>query len=220
MAIVDTYFKKEEHRITHKNGGRSSQIDYILCRRRISKEFINCKAVPVKSIASQHRVLIGKMSLEVEEVNQALGEEEDRWTEVVREKAKNVLGVTSGRRKKDKDKVQDSIHRKRQAIKNLDRQREEKSNQEYKEMRNLEKKEVDKAKEKAFDELRGSLRTNIVSYQEEGEKRGAVVFYEEVRSGREVCEGGKDENETAVRDAAGMTNAFKVEVGFVPRIDF
>uniref|UniRef100_A0AAQ6IMB3 Endonuclease/exonuclease/phosphatase domain-containing protein n=1 Tax=Anabas testudineus TaxID=64144 RepID=A0AAQ6IMB3_ANATE len=33
MAVVNTYFqKREEHRVTYKRGGRSTQVDYILCR--------------------------------------------------------------------------------------------------------------------------------------------------------------------------------------------
>ena len=34
MAVVNTYFKRrEEHRVTYKSGGRSTQVDYIMCRR-------------------------------------------------------------------------------------------------------------------------------------------------------------------------------------------
>ncbi|KAK3564250.1 hypothetical protein QTP86_011970 [Hemibagrus guttatus] len=39
MAVVNTYFQKwEEHRLTYKSGGRSTQVDYILCRRGNLKE--------------------------------------------------------------------------------------------------------------------------------------------------------------------------------------
>uniref|UniRef100_A0A3Q1J107 Zinc transporter n=1 Tax=Anabas testudineus TaxID=64144 RepID=A0A3Q1J107_ANATE len=32
MAVVNTYFqKREEHRVTYRSGGRSTQVDYILC---------------------------------------------------------------------------------------------------------------------------------------------------------------------------------------------
>ncbi|KAK2917518.1 hypothetical protein Q8A73_004265 [Channa argus] len=35
MAVVNTFFqKRQEHRVTYKSGGRSTQVDYILCRRR------------------------------------------------------------------------------------------------------------------------------------------------------------------------------------------
>ncbi|KAK4307644.1 hypothetical protein Pmani_020601 [Petrolisthes manimaculis] len=165
MAVVNTYFKKkEEHRITYKSGGRSTQVDYILCRRGNLKEFGDCKVVPGESVAKQHRVLIGKMSLEIkkrkavraeprirwwklnedeysrkfrEEVSQVLGDkiEEDIWetiSEVVRQKAKKVLGVTSGRRK-DKEtwwwneEVQKSISKKKRAKMKWDRQMDEES---------------------------------------------------------------------------------------------
>ncbi|XP_069981764.1 uncharacterized protein [Penaeus vannamei] len=96
-----------------------------------------------------------------EGTSQAWGEE-DRWSvisKVVREKTKKILGVTSGRGKGDKETwwwngdVQDSIHRKRPAKENLDRHRDEESNQEYKEIRSLANKEVVKAKEKSYHDL-------------------------------------------------------------------
>ena len=39
LAIVNTYFKKnDEHRVTYKSGGKSTQVDYVMCRRRNLKE--------------------------------------------------------------------------------------------------------------------------------------------------------------------------------------
>ena len=36
MAVLNTYFKKrEEHRVTYKSGGRSTQVDYVMCRGHI-----------------------------------------------------------------------------------------------------------------------------------------------------------------------------------------
>ena len=35
LAIINTYFKKkDEHRVTYKSGGKSSQVEYVMCRRR------------------------------------------------------------------------------------------------------------------------------------------------------------------------------------------
>ncbi|KAK3545589.1 hypothetical protein QTP70_008138 [Hemibagrus guttatus] len=46
MGVVNTYFqKREEHRVTYKSGGRSTQVDYILCRRGNLKEISDCKVV-------------------------------------------------------------------------------------------------------------------------------------------------------------------------------
>ena len=38
MAVVKMYFKqREKHRVTYKSGGRSTQVDYIICRRAYMK---------------------------------------------------------------------------------------------------------------------------------------------------------------------------------------
>ncbi|KAK3522283.1 hypothetical protein QTP86_001624, partial [Hemibagrus guttatus] len=74
--------------------------------------------------------------------------------EVIRETGRKVLGVSSGRRKEDKEtwwwneKVQDSIQRKRLAKKKWDMDRTEKNRQEYKELQRRVKREVSKAKQK------------------------------------------------------------------------
>ncbi|XP_051790281.1 uncharacterized protein LOC127529729 [Erpetoichthys calabaricus] len=96
-----------------------------------------------------------------EEVRQALGGSEelpDSWettADVIRVTARRVLGVTSGKRKKEKETwwwnegIQESIQRKRMAKKKWDSQRDAESRQEYKEIRRKVKREVAKAKEKA-----------------------------------------------------------------------
>ncbi|KAK3548736.1 hypothetical protein QTP70_018458, partial [Hemibagrus guttatus] len=75
----------------------------------------------------------------------------DDWettAEVIRETGRKVLGVSSGRRKEDKEtwwwneEVQDSIHRKRLAKKKWDMDRTEENRQEYKELQRRVKKEV------------------------------------------------------------------------------
>ena len=46
MAVLNTYFKKrEEHRVTYKSGGRSTQVDYIVCRRAYLKEIGDCEVI-------------------------------------------------------------------------------------------------------------------------------------------------------------------------------
>ncbi|KAK3517399.1 hypothetical protein QTP70_008929 [Hemibagrus guttatus] len=86
----------------------------------------------------------------------------DDWettAEVIRETGRKVLGVSSGRRKEDKEtwwwneEVQDSIQRKRLAKKKWDRDRTEENRQKYKESQCRVKREVSKAKQKAYDEL-------------------------------------------------------------------
>ena len=42
LVIANTYFvKKSEHRVTYNSGGRSSQEDYVMVRRRRIKEVVN-----------------------------------------------------------------------------------------------------------------------------------------------------------------------------------
>ncbi|KAK3571184.1 hypothetical protein QTP86_004892 [Hemibagrus guttatus] len=66
MGVVNTYFqKREEHRVTYKSGGRSTQVDYILCRRGNLKEISDCKVVVGESVARQHRMVVCRMTLMV-----------------------------------------------------------------------------------------------------------------------------------------------------------
>ncbi|KAK3513312.1 hypothetical protein QTP70_009998 [Hemibagrus guttatus] len=106
-----------------------------------------------------------------QKLRQALGgqvvlpDDWDTTAEVIRETGRKVLGVSSGRRKEDKEtwwwneEVQDSIQRKRLAKKKWDMDRTEENRQEYKELQRRVKREVSKAKQKAYDELYTRLDT-------------------------------------------------------------
>ncbi|KAK3552760.1 hypothetical protein QTP86_022345, partial [Hemibagrus guttatus] len=106
-----------------------------------------------------------------QKLRQALGGQvvlPDDWettAEVIRETGRKVLGVSSGRRKEDKEtwwwneEVQDSIQRKRLAKKKWDMDRTEENRQEYKELQRRVKREVSKAKQKVYDELYTRLDT-------------------------------------------------------------
>ncbi|MCJ8736419.1 hypothetical protein PDJAM_G00257940 [Pangasius djambal] len=176
MAVVNTYFqKREEHRVTYKSGGRSTQVDYILCRRGSLKEISDCKVVVGESVARQHRMVVFRMTLMVckrkrskieiqkktkwwklkkeeccedfrQKLRQALGGKvvlPDDWettAEVIRVAGRKVLGVSSGRKKEDKETwwlnegVQDSVQRKRLAKKKWDMDRTKENRQENKEL--------------------------------------------------------------------------------------
>ena len=59
LAIVNTYFKKKyEHRVTYKSGGKSNQVDYVMCRRRNLKEMCDCKVILNECVAKQHRMVL------------------------------------------------------------------------------------------------------------------------------------------------------------------
>ena len=64
LAIVNTYFKKkDEHRVTYKSGGKSTQVDYVIYRRRKMKKMCDCKVILNECVAKQHRMVICKMVL-------------------------------------------------------------------------------------------------------------------------------------------------------------
>ena len=66
LAIVNTYFKKkDEHRVTYKSGGKSTQVDYVMCRRRNLKEMCDCKVILNECVAKQHCMVVCKMVLMV-----------------------------------------------------------------------------------------------------------------------------------------------------------
>ncbi|KAK3548746.1 hypothetical protein QTP70_018779, partial [Hemibagrus guttatus] len=127
-----------------------------------------------------------------QKLRQALGGQvvlPDDWettAEVIRETGRKVLGVSSGRRKEDKqtwwwnEEVQDSIQRKRLAKKKWDIDRTEENKQEYKELQRRVKREVSKAKQKAYDELYTRLDTR------EGEKDLYRLARQRDRDGKDV----------------------------------
>ncbi|KAK3540385.1 hypothetical protein QTP70_030406 [Hemibagrus guttatus] len=127
-----------------------------------------------------------------QKLRQALGGQvvlPDDWettAEVIRETGRKVLGVSSGRRKEDKEtwwwneEVQDSIQRKRLAKKKWDMDRTEENRQEYKELQRREKREMSKAKQKAYDELYTRLDTR------EGEKDLYRLARQRDRDGKDV----------------------------------
>ena len=66
LAIVNTCFKKkDEHRVTYKSGGKSTHVDYVMCRRRNLKEMYDYKVIVNECVAKQHRMVIYKMALMV-----------------------------------------------------------------------------------------------------------------------------------------------------------
>ncbi|KAK3523836.1 hypothetical protein QTP70_010447 [Hemibagrus guttatus] len=133
----------------------------------------------------------------------------DDWettAEVIRETGRKVLGVSSGRRKEDKEtwwwneEVQDSIQRKRLAKKKWDMDRTEENRQEYKELQRRVKREVSKAKQKAYDKLYTRLDT----------REGEDLY----RSDRQTDRDGKDVQQVRVikdRDGRVLTSEDSVQ---------
>ncbi|MCJ8749343.1 hypothetical protein PDJAM_G00175160 [Pangasius djambal] len=127
-----------------------------------------------------------------QKLRQALGgqavlpDDWDTTAEVIRVTGRKVLGVSSGRRKEDKEtwwwneEVQDSIQGKRLAKKKWDMDRTEENRQEYKELQRRVKREVAKAKQEAYDELYTRLDTR------EGQKDLYRLARQRDRDGKDV----------------------------------
>ena len=82
LAIVNTYFKKKhEHRVTYKSGGKSAQVDYVMCRRRNLKEMCDCKVIVNECVAKQHRMVVCKMALMVKKKKSRESKSKDKMVE-------------------------------------------------------------------------------------------------------------------------------------------
>ena len=80
LAIVNTYFKKkDEHRMTYKNGGKSTQVDYVMFRRRNLKEMYDWKEIVNECVAKQHRMVVCKMALMVKKKKAEKVKPKIRW---------------------------------------------------------------------------------------------------------------------------------------------
>ncbi|KAK3532456.1 hypothetical protein QTP86_018454, partial [Hemibagrus guttatus] len=131
----------------------------------------------MESIPAGERVVIGA------DFNGHVGEGNTGDEKVM---GRKVLGVSSGRRKEDKEtwwwneEVQDSVQRKRLAKRKWDMDRTEENRQKYKELQRRVKREVSKAKQKAYDELYTRLDTR------EGEKDLYRLARQRDRDGKDV----------------------------------
>ena len=105
LAIVNTYLKKKyEHRVTYKSGGKSTQVDYVMCRRRNLKEMCNCKVILNECFAKQHRMVVYKMILMVKKKKAEKVKPKIRWwklketsyQEAFRQEVTRILGSKDG----------------------------------------------------------------------------------------------------------------------------
>ena len=105
LAIVNTYFKKkDEHRVTYKSGGKSTQVDYVMCRRRNLKEMCYCKVILNECVAKQHRMVVYKMVLNRKKKKEEKVKPKIRWwklketsyQEVFRQEVTRMLGGEDG----------------------------------------------------------------------------------------------------------------------------
>ena len=59
LTITNTYFvKKPAHKVTYNSGGRSSQVVYIMVRKRRIKEVEDTKIIVGESVAKRYRIVV------------------------------------------------------------------------------------------------------------------------------------------------------------------
>ncbi|KAK3517722.1 hypothetical protein QTP70_016495, partial [Hemibagrus guttatus] len=188
MGVVNTYFqKREEHRVTYKSGGRSTQVDYILCRRGNLKEISDCKVVVGESVARQHRMVVCRMTLMVCKKKRSEIEKKTKWwklkkeecCEEFRQKLRQALGGQV-LLPDDWETTAEVIREKGAGQEEVGHGQDKENRQEYKELQRRVKREVSKAKQKAYDELYTRLDTR------EGEKNLYRLARQRDRDGKDV----------------------------------
>ena len=64
LAITNTYFvKKPAHRVTYNSGGRSSQVDHVMVRKRKIKNMVDTKVIVGESVVKQHRIVVSAIMI-------------------------------------------------------------------------------------------------------------------------------------------------------------
>ena len=57
--IANTFFRKREsHLVTFSSGQHSSQIDFVLTRRKDKRACLGCKVIPGECVVSQYKLLV------------------------------------------------------------------------------------------------------------------------------------------------------------------
>ena len=92
------------YRVTYKSGGKSTQVDYVMCRRRNLKEMCNSKIILNECVVKQHRMVVCKMALMVKKKKAEKVKPKIRWwklketscQEAFRQEVTKILGGKDG----------------------------------------------------------------------------------------------------------------------------
>ena len=64
LVVANSWFKKRsEHLVKYQSGLYSTQIDYMLCRRRLLKFVTNVKVISGEECASQHKLVVAVLRI-------------------------------------------------------------------------------------------------------------------------------------------------------------
>ena len=71
LLIGNTLFiKRESHLVTYQSGAAKTQVDYVLYSRKLRNAVTNVKVIPGEEIASQHRLLVCDLRVQIPPVKQ------------------------------------------------------------------------------------------------------------------------------------------------------
>ncbi|XP_064078499.1 craniofacial development protein 2-like [Macrobrachium nipponense] len=69
MVLANTFFtKRQEQLVTYKSSGRSSQIDYLMYKRKDLRKVKDCKVIPGDHVSAQHRLVVMDLVMEIEQI--------------------------------------------------------------------------------------------------------------------------------------------------------
>ena len=88
----------------YKSGGNSTQVDYVMCRRRNLKEMCDCKVILNEYVAKQHHMMVCKMVLMVKKKKSEKVKPNIQWwklkktscQEAFRQEVTRILGGKDG----------------------------------------------------------------------------------------------------------------------------
>ena len=107
LAITNPYFaKKPSHRVTYNSGGRSSQVDYVMVRRRRINKVVDTKVIVGESVAKQHRIVVSAIFIWTKWRTAPKPVQKIKWWKLKNSKVKNKFKsevIKSGIRGGQKD---------------------------------------------------------------------------------------------------------------------
>ena len=90
IAITNTYFvKKSAHIDTYNSAGCSSQLDYVMMKRRRIKDMVDTKVIVGKSVTKQHRIVVSAIIIWTKSRKAPKSVKRIKWWKLKDSKVKN-----------------------------------------------------------------------------------------------------------------------------------
>ncbi|XP_070007600.1 uncharacterized protein [Nicotiana sylvestris] len=91
-----SFLKREEHLVTYQSSVAKTQIDYLLLRRCDRRLCEDCKVIPGKTLATQHRLLVMDIGIMIRRMKRSVrGRPRIRWSTFTKDKAHELEGRLS-----------------------------------------------------------------------------------------------------------------------------